>query len=193
MDKIVEEKMIEKEKKEENLAVDKLIKDNPDIIKEYPILEVEYNRDGSKKEFYILASEKNIRETQIKSDENELDFNYSQNKITKSEYERQKRALEEKLKNQNLKYDNMIFELINDEDLEILKEKIREANLNDIDLKRLSESLSSIAENKITDFQNNNKEFQKNNIAYWNYKYDIIAKNYAKTRELEGYILSLIG
>lgn len=193
MDKIAEEKMIEKEKKEENLAVDKLIKDNPDIIKEYPILEVEYNRDGSKKEFYILASEKNIRETQIKSDENELDFNYSQNKITKSEYERQKRALEKKLKNQNLKYDNMIFELINDEDLEILKEKIREANLNDIDLKRLSESLSSIAENKITDFQNNNKEFQKNNIAYWNYKYDIIAKNYAKTRELEGYILSLIG
>ncbi|MBQ9012784.1 MAG: hypothetical protein IJ094_04360, partial [Bacilli bacterium] len=60
------------------------------------------------------------------------------------------------------------------------------------ELKRLASSLSSIAENKINDFIKNNKEFKQENISLWNVKYDLIAKNYAKTRELESFILGLI-
>ena len=33
-----------------------------------------YNKDGSIKPFYILSSERDIKETQIRSDENELDY-----------------------------------------------------------------------------------------------------------------------
>ena len=58
-----------------------------ELMDDYPIIEIEYNPDGSKKSFYSLASEKDIKETQIKSDENELEFNYSQKKISKEEYE----------------------------------------------------------------------------------------------------------
>ena len=186
--------MIEDEKKEEeeNKLVDEIIKNNPSLLDEYPILEIEYNRDGTKKEFYILSSEKEIKETQIKSDENELDFNFSQGNISEEEYNRKKEILKEKLINQNIVYDNLIFELIKEIDLEELKEQIKKANLNDIDLKRLSASLDSIAESKINDFHRNNQEFKKEDISYWNYKYDIIAKNYAKTRELESFILTLI-
>ena len=100
--------------------------------------------------------------------------------------------LKNKLLNQNLIYDNLIFEILKKEETEDLKEQVRKANLNDVDLKRLAASLSSIAENKINDFQKNNREFKENNITYWNYKYDIIAKSYAKTRELETFILSII-
>ncbi len=169
------------------------IRENPSIIDEYPIFEIEYNKDGTKKEFYILASEKNIKEIQIRSDENELDFKYNQGNISKEEYEKEKGILENKLNDQNLIYDNLIFKLIKNEDLDSLKNKIKNANLNEIDLERLAKSLESIAENKINDFQKNNQEFKKEDIASWNFKYSIIANNYAKTRELESFILNLIG
>ena len=172
--------------------IDNIIKENPSLLDEYPILEIEYNRDGSKKNIYTLASEKDIRETQLKSDENELDFNYSQNKISKEEYENQKLKLKTKLEDQRMVYDNLIFDLIKNEDMEELKKEIKEAKLNDVELKRLAISLSSVAEKKINDFQENNKEFKITNITEWNHKYDVIAKNYSKTRELESFILSFI-
>ena len=174
------------------MNMDEVIKNNPEFFDEYPIFELEYNRDGSKKNFYTLASERDIKETQIKSDENELDFLYSQNKISKEEYELKKKELEERLENQNYVYNDIIFELISNQELIDLQKEIREANLNDIDLKRLASSLASIAEEKINDFQKNNKEFKEQNLSEWNKKYSIIANSYAKTRELESFILSLI-
>ena len=193
MDSIINEIEIEKQNDIDNKEVDEIIKNNPELIDEYPILEIEYNRDGTKKEFYDLAKEREIKETQLKSDINELDFNYNQNNIEKEEYEKNKKFLETKLIDQNLVYDNLIFEIIRKQDINDLKNKVKDANLNDVDLNRLASSLSSIAENKINEFQRNNKEFKENNISYWNYKYDIIANNYAKTREVESFILSLIG
>ncbi len=177
---------------EEAKNIEDILKNNPDLFKDYPILEVEYYDDGTKKEFYYLSKEKEIKETQVKSDMNEVEFNYNQNKISKKEYEDKMNFLNNKLINQNLIYDNLIFDILKKEDKENLKEQVKKANLNDIGLKRLAASLSSIAENKINDFQKNNREFKENNITYWNYKYDIIAKSYAKTRELENFILSII-
>ncbi len=172
--------------------INEVIKNNPGLLDEYPILEIEYNSDGTKKKFYSLASEKDIKETQIKSDENELEFNYKQNKISKDEYEKEKLRLKTKLEDQNYVYDTLIFDLIKNEDMEELRSEIIDASLDEVELKRLASSLSSIAEKKINDFQENNKEFKMTNITYWNRKYDIIAKNYSKTRELESFILSLI-
>ncbi len=192
MDEILIDKNELNLEKDTNKKIDELVKENPSIILDYPILELEYNHDGTKKEFYNLASEKEIKETQIKSDENELDFKYSQNKITKEEYDTEKEILKNKLLDQNLVYDNLIFEMIRDLDIEVLKKQVIDAKLDDIELKRLATSLSSIADNKIDEFQRNNKEFKENNISYWNYKYDLIAKNYSKTREIESFILSLI-
>lgn len=192
MDSVINEKELEKQDIIEAKKIDEIVKNNLNLLDEYPVLEMEYNRDGTKKSFYILANEKNIKETQLKSDENELDFSYSQNKITKEAYERQKNIMSMKLIDQNLVYDNLIFEIIKNEELEDLKEQVRSANLNEIDLQRLASSLSSIAENKIDEFQRNNKEFKEDNVSYWNYKYDVIAKNYAKIRELESFILSMI-
>lgn len=191
-DKILNDIKNKEEIEYQNKMITKLIKEDPSILKEYPILEIEYNVDGTKKSLYSLASEKDIKSTQIKSDENELDFKYSQNKITKEEYDKENKLLEIKLENQNLVYDDLIFDIINNEDIEVIKEEIKNSNLNSIDLKRLASSLTSIAENKISDFQKNNKDFNEENISYWNYKYDIIAKGYSKARELESYILSLI-
>lgn len=191
-EKILNDIKENKENDIQNEMVTNLIKENPSILKDYPILEIEYNIDGTKKSLYSLASEKDIKETQIKSDENELDFKFNQNKITEEEYKKEKKLLEIKLENQNLVYDDLIFDIINNEDLEVVKEEIKSSNLNSIDLKRLAASLTSIAENKISAFQKNNKEFSEENISYWNYKYDIIAKGYSKARELESFILNLI-
>ena len=174
------------------MNMDEVIKNNPNFFDEYPIFEIEYNRDGTRKNFYTLASERDIKETQIKSDENELDFLFSQNKISKDEYDSKKKVLEEKLENQNYVYNDNIFDMISSQELTELKKEIREADLNDIDLKRLASSLASIAEEKISDFQQNNKEFKEQNLSEWNEKYNIIANSYAKTRELESFILSLI-
>lgn len=192
MDEIKNDKIELEEEKLQDEMIGELLKEKPELFEKYPILEIEYNKDGSKKEFYYLASEKDIKSTQLKSDENELDYKYSQNKISKDEYEIEKDKLKNKLLNQNLVYDNLIFDLIRNEDMDVLKGQIRSAALDNIELKRLAMSLSSIAENKINDFQTNNSDFKKTNLAYWNYKYDVIAKNYAKTRELETFILSLI-
>lgn len=172
--------------------IEEKIKNDNSLINKYPIFEVMYNNDGTKKTFFELASERDIKETQIKSDENELDFLFSQNKITKEEYNKSKEELEFKLNNQNIVYNDLIFDLISEEELVDLKKEIENADLNDIDLKRLASSLELIAESKIEEFQNNNKEFKEQNITEWNKKYNIIAQSYAKTRELEGFILSKI-
>ncbi|MBO5530658.1 MAG: hypothetical protein J5970_04595 [Bacilli bacterium] len=158
----------------------------------YPILEIEYNKDGTKKPFYILASEKDIKNMQIKSDRDELENKYSMKTITKEQYEIEKEILKTKYEDQNTIYDYLIFNLIRNEDVEDLRKEITDAKLNEIELKRLASSLSSIAENKINDFIKNNKEFKQEDISLWNAKYDLIAKNYAKTRELESFILGLI-
>lgn len=158
----------------------------------YPILEIEYNKDGTKKPFYILASEKDIKNMQIKSDRDELENKYSMKTITKEQYEIEKEILKTKYEDQNIIYDYLIFNLIRNEEVEDLRKEITDAKLNEIELKRLASSLSSIAENKINDFIKNNKEFKQENISLWNVKYDLIAKNYAKTRELESFILGLI-
>ena len=158
----------------------------------YPILEIEYNKDGTKKPFYILASEKDIKNMQIKSDRDELENKYSMKTITKEQYEIEKEILKTKYEDQNTIYDYLIFNLIRNEDVEDLRKEITDAKLNEIELKRLASSLSSIAENKINDFIKNNKEFKQEDISLWNAKYDLISKNYAKTRELESFILGLI-
>ena len=189
---ILKDIYLNKEEEFQNKQISELIKNNPDILDEYPILEIEFNRDGSKKSIYYLANEKDIKIAQANSDLNELEYKYSQGKISKKEYEDNKEEIEKRLINQNLVYDDLIFDIINKEDLELIKSEIKDYNLNEIDLRRLSDSLSSIAENKINEFQENNKEFRKDKISYWNYKYDLIAKSYAKARELEGFIRSLI-
>lgn len=165
---------------------------NSELLDEYEILNIKYNKDGKEKEFYILSSERDIKEMQIKSDENELDFKYNQGNISKEDYEREKENLELKLKVQNEVYDDLIFDIINNKDLNEIKEEVKNANLNDIDLKRLSSSLESIAIKKITDFKTNNDDFKNKNLEEWNYSYNKIAKNYEKVREVEGFILSLI-
>lgn len=170
----------------------KAIEENPSILENYPILEIEYNKDGTKKPFYVLASEKDIKNMQIKSDQDELDNKLNMNSISKEEYKIEKEKLKIKYEDQNRVYNYLIFDLIKNEDINELKETIRSANLNDIELKRLADSLSSIADNKINDFMDNNKAFKQENFSLWNRKYDIIAKNYAKTRELESFILSII-
>lgn len=165
---------------------------NSELLDEYEILNIKYNKDGKEKEFYILSSERDIKEMQIKSDENELEFKYNQGNISKEDYEREKENLELKLKVQNEVYDDLIFDIINNKDLNEIKEEVKNANLNDIDLKRLSSSLESIAIKKITDFKTNNDNFKNKNLEEWNYSYNKIAKNYEKVREVEGFILSLI-
>ncbi len=189
---ILKDIFINKEEEFQNKKVSELIKNNPEILNDYPILEIEFNRDGSKKNIYFLANEKDIKIAQANSDLNELEYKYNQKSISKKEYEEKKNEIEERLHDQNLVYDDLIFDIINKEDIDLIKSEIKDFNLNEIDLKRLADSLASIAENKINEFQENNKEFRKDKISYWNYKYDIIAKGYAKTRELEGFIQSLI-
>lgn len=165
---------------------------NPGLLEEYEILNIKYNKDGSLKSFYVLSSERDIKEMQIKSDENELDFKYNQGTISKEEYDKAKEELNIKLNIQNDIYDDLIFDMINSKDLDEVKEEVKNANLNDVDLKRLSSSLESIAIKKMTDFKNNNDEFKNKNLEEWNYSYNKIAKNYEKVREVERFILDLI-
>jgi hypothetical protein len=150
-----------------------------------------YNKDGSIKPFYILSSERDIKETQIRSDENELDFKYSQGLITKEDYVKQKNNLEFKLLNQNDVYNDLIFLEIDDKSVEEIKEDLKKASLNKIDLQRLSSSLSSIIEKKLEDFRENNKNFNEEELKLWNYKYSRLANNYSKIREIESFIQTL--
>ena len=69
-----------------NNYVNDIIKNNLDLIKENEVLQIEYNFDGTKKDIYSLASERDIKKVQINSDKNELDFKFSQNKISTEEY-----------------------------------------------------------------------------------------------------------
>ena len=185
---LFEEKMNEKI----NQYIDNIILNNPSLIKDNSILEIEYNVDGTKKDIYSLASERDIKKMQIKSDKNELDYMFSQNILSKEQYERNINEIDEKLINQDLLYDDLIFGIINNNDMESIKESILKYNLNNIDLSRLAEAISSVSENKIEEFRKNNKEFMLDKLSYWNYKYNKISKGISKAREVESFILSII-
>ncbi len=176
-----------------NNFIRNIIMDNPIILKEYPILEVEYDVDGTKKDIYSLASERDIKKMQIKSDINELDYKLSQNKITKKEYDENIKKIKKNEEEQDLLYDDLIFEIINLNDSRTVKESIIKYNLNNIDLQRLADAIKSISENKIEEFRKNNKDFMMEKLSYWNYKYDKISKSISKAREIESFILNLIG
>lgn len=168
------------------------LKSDASILKKYEILEVEYDIDGEKKDIYKLASERDIKKIQIESDKNELDYKLSQNIISKEEYEKSIREIDEKLKEQNLLYDDLIFDIINKVDLEEIKKSIIKYNLNNIDLGRLASAISAVAENKINEFRLNNNNFMIDKLSYWNYKYNKISKGISKAREVESFILSII-
>lgn len=169
-----------------------LVKENPNLIKDNSILEIEFNPDGSKKDIYSLASEKDIKATQIKSDLNEIEFKLSQNIITEEEYNSEKDKIENRLNEQNLVYNDLIFQIINNNDLEDIKKSISKYNLNEIDLKRLADAITSVTEEKVDEFVSNNKKFMIDKISYWNYKYNQISKAISKSREVESFILDLI-
>lgn len=168
-----------------------IIKDK-DLLKKYEILEIEFDIDGNKKDIYKLASERDIKKIQIESDKNELDFKFSQNKITKEEYESSLDNINKKLENQNLLYDDLIFEIINTNELDTIKNSIIKYNLNSIDLGRLANAISAVAQNKINEFRSNNNSFMIDRVSYWNYKYNKISKGLSKAREVESFILSMI-
>lgn len=169
-----------------------LVKENPNLIKDNSILEIEFNPDGSKKDIYSLASEKDIKATQIKSDLNEIEFKLSQNIITEEEYNSEKAKIENRLNEQNLVYNDLIFQIINNNDLEDIKKSISKYNLNEIDLKRLADAITSVTEEKVDEFVSNNKKFMIDKVSYWNYKYNQISKAISKSREVESFILDLI-
>lgn len=175
-----------------NNFIEDLILKNPNIVYEYPIFEVEYNVDGTKKDIYSLASERDIKIMQIRSDMDELDYKFSQKNISKEEYEKYIDEINEKIKKLNLLYDDLIFNIINLNDINDIKNDILKNNLNNIDLSRLASAISSVAENKIEEFRNNNKEFMIDKLSYWNYKYNKISKGISKSRELESFIINLI-
>ena len=169
-----------------------LVKENPNLIKDNSILEIEFNTDGSKKDIYSLASEKDIKATQIKSDLNEIEFKLSQNIITEEEYNSEKDKIENRLNEQNLVYNDLIFQIINNNNLEDIKKSISKYNLNEIDLKRLADAITSVTEEKVDEFVSNNKKFMIDKVSYWNYKYNQISKAISKSREVESFILDLI-
>lgn len=169
-----------------------LVKENPNLIKDNSILEIEFNPDGSKKDIYSLASEKDIKATQIKSDLNEIEFKLSQNIITEEEYNSEKDKIENRLNEQNLVYNDLIFQIINNNNLEDIKKSISKYNLNEIDLKRLADAITSVTEEKVDEFVSNNKKFMIDKVSYWNYKYNQISKAISKSREVESFILDLI-
>lgn len=175
-----------------NKYVDEIIKENIDLIKDNEILQIQYNFDGSKKDIYSLASERDIKRVQINSDKNELDYKFSQNEMTKDDYEIKINKINKKVKNLDLLYDDLIFEIIDQKTIEEIQESIIKYNLNNIDLDRLARAISSVSDNKIEEFRNNNKLFMMDRLSYWNYKYDKISKAISKSREVENFILNLI-
>lgn len=187
------EKDLYKEKLSEfiNENISKIIKNDPKILLDNEILQIEYDIDGNKKDIYSLASERDIKNIQLLSDKNELEFKLSSNKITKKEYDIELKSLEEKKIELNLLYDDLIFNIIDTTSIEDIKEKIISHHLNPIDLERLAKAISSVAENKINEFTLNNKSFMLEKVSYWNYKYNKISKAISKSREVESFILSL--
>lgn len=174
-----------------NENISKIIKNDPKILLDNEILQIEYDIDGNKKDIYSLASERDIKNIQLLSDKNELEFKLSSNKITKKEYDIELKSLEEKKIELNLLYDDLIFNIIDTTSIEDIKEKIISHHLNPIDLERLAKAISSVAENKINEFTLNNKSFMLEKVSYWNYKYNKISKAISKSREVESFILSL--
>lgn len=174
-----------------NENISGIIKNDPKILLDNEILQVEYDIDGNKKDIYSLASERDIKNIQLLSDKNELEFKLSSNKITKKEYDIELKSLEEKKIELNLLYDDLIFNIIDTTSIEDIKEKIISHHLNPIDLERLAKAISSVAENKINEFTLNNKSFMLEKVSYWNYKYNKISKAISKSREVESFILSL--
>ena len=174
-----------------NENISKIIKNDPKILLDNEILQIEYDIDGNKKDIYSLASERDIKNIQLLSDKNELEFKLSSNKITKKEYDIELKSLEEKKIELNLLYDDLIFNIIDTTSIENIKEKIISHHLNPIDLERLAKAISSVAENKINEFTLNNKSFMLEKVSYWNYKYNKISKAISKSREVESFILSL--
>lgn len=187
------EKDLYKEKLNEfvNENISEIIKNDPKILLDNEILQIEYDIDGNKKDIYSLASERDIKNIQLLSDKNELEFKLSSNKITKKEYDIELKSLEEKKIELNLLYDDLIFNIIDTTSIEDIKEKIISHHLNPIDLERLAKAISSVAENKINEFTLNNKSFMLEKVSYWNYKYNKISKAISKSREVESFILSL--
>lgn len=162
-----------------------------DLLDTSETISILYNKDGTIKPFYMLSSERDIKEMQIKSDENELDYKYSQNKISKEEYDIEKFNLELKLLDQNEVYNDLIFMEIDKKDIEEIKDDIRNASLNKIDLERLGISLTSIIEKKLDDFKKNNENFKDEELQDWNYKYNRLAGIYSKIREIESFIQNI--
>lgn len=175
-----------------NKFIENLINNHPELLKKYEILQIEFDIDGKKKDIYKLASERDIKNMQIESDKNELDFKLSQGKITKEEYKIKMDEINSKLNEQNLLYDDLIFDIINKNDLDSIKKSIEAYNLNSIDLSRLATAVNAVAENKINEFRNNNNNFMIDKLSYWNYKYNIISKGLSKAREVETIILNII-
>ncbi len=175
-----------------NKFIENLINNHPELLKKYEILQIEFDIDGKKKDIYKLASERDIKNMQIESDKNELDFKLSQGKITKEEYKIKMDEINSKLNEQNLLYDDLIFDIINKNDLDSIKKSIVAYNLNSIDLSRLATAVNAVAENKINEFRNNNNNFMIDKLSYWNYKYNIISKGLSKAREVETIILNII-
>ena len=193
MQKEIENDIFESQKEELiDKQIEELIKKNPKLIEENKILEVEYNIDGTKKDIYSLASERDIRETQLKSNLNEIEYKYYQKIISKEEYEKKKKEIEEDAKNQEEVYNDLIFKIINKNDLETIKNSIEKYNLNEIDLKRLASAITSVTDAKVDEFILNNKKFMIDKVKYWNYKYSELSKAISKSREVENFILSLI-
>lgn len=175
-----------------NKKVDEILKKDNSLIVDNPILEIEYNLDGTKKDIYSLASERDIKNVQFSSDKNELEFKYSQNLINVDEYNKRLDETINIQNEQNLLYDDLIFNIINNNSLSDIKSSIEKYNLNVIDLKRLADAISSVSENKINEFRENNRKFMIDKVSYWNYKYDKISKGLSKAREVESFIISLI-
>ena len=175
-----------------NNYVTDIIKNNPDLVSKYEVLEIEYNIDGSKKDIYSLASERDIKKMQINSDKNELDYKFSQNSIDLEEYQEKIDRINKKILDLDLLYDDLIFDIIDSTDIDIIKSSILRYNLNDIDLDRLRRAISSVSENKIEAFRNNNKMFMIDKISYWNYKYNKLSKQVSKAREVESFIVNLV-
>lgn len=165
--------------------------DDLELLKNSRTANILYDKDGALKPFYVLSAERDIKETQIRSDENELDFKYSQGTISKEDYDREKGNLEFILYNQNEVYNDLIFLEIDEKSIEEIKDEIKRASLNKIDLERLSSSLTSIVEKKLDEFKDNNKKFNEEELELWNYKYNRIANNYSKIMELESFIQNL--
>ena len=172
--------------------VDNIIKNNINLLNTYQILEIEYNLDGNKKDIYSLASERDIKKMQIQSDKNELDYKFSQNNINLDEYQSEIDKINKKIIDLDLLYDDLIFSIIDDTDINVIKDSILKYNLNDIDLDRLRRAISSVSENKIDEFRNNNKMFMIDKISYWNYKYNKLSKSISKAREVESFIVNLV-